>query len=125
MKDKEQQVKQVSISGKAVLQIFIRKVTMYSILINNLDVLSVQIFFLQVVINQNKAKIVREILEKKEKILNMICLHIVSLIRELEEKVKKELDKLQKELADKNSEQIKELQEQIENEQQEKELELR
>lgn len=55
----------------------------------------------------------------------MICIHIVSLIRELEEKVKKELDKLQRELADKNIEQIKELQDKIENEQQEKELELR
>lgn len=60
------------------------------------------------------------------RLLNIWSVNIsCALIRDIENKVKEELDQLQAALADKNSEQIKKLEEQIEKEMQEKELELR
>ena len=60
------------------------------------------------------------------RLLNIWSVNIsCALIRDIENKVKEELDQLQAALADKNSEQIKKLEEQIEKEKQEKESELR
>ena len=60
------------------------------------------------------------------RLLNIWSVNIsCALIRDIENKVKEELDQLQAALADKNSEQIKKLEEQIEKEMQEKESELR
>ena len=60
------------------------------------------------------------------RLLNIWSVNIsCALIRDIENKVKEELDQLQAALADKNSEQIKKLEEQIEKEMQEKESKLR
>ena len=60
------------------------------------------------------------------RLLNIWSVNIsCALPRDIENKVKEELDQLQAALADKNSEQIKKLEEQIEKEKQEKESELR
>ena len=60
------------------------------------------------------------------RLLNIWSVNIsCALIRDIENKVKEELDQLQAALADKNREQIKKLEEQIEKEKQEKESELR
>ena len=60
------------------------------------------------------------------RLLNIWSVNIsCALLRDIENKVKEELDQLQTVLADKNSEQIKKLEEQIEKEKQEKESELR
>ena len=59
------------------------------------------------------------------RLLNIWSVNIsCALLRDIENKVKEELDQLQAALADKNSEQIKKLEEQIEKEKQEKESEL-
>ena len=60
------------------------------------------------------------------RLLNIWSVNIsCALLRDIENKVKEELDQLQAALADKNSEQIKKLEDQIEKEMQEKESELR
>ena len=60
------------------------------------------------------------------RLLNIWSVNIsCALIRDIENKVKEELDQLQAALADENSEQIKKLEEQIEKEKKEKESELR
>ena len=60
------------------------------------------------------------------RLLNIWSVNIsCALLRDIENKVKEELDQLQAALADKNREQIKKLEEQIEKEKQEKESELR
>ena len=60
------------------------------------------------------------------RLLNIWSINIsCALIRDIENKVKEELDQLQAALADENSEQIKKLEEQIEKEKKEKESELR